>query len=406
MTGPEVSLSPQGDAVSTSTVFEFRTEDEGSGLRSISILATQNGVEKAIRALLLDEGAMKHDLAFSLKDVGLKDGQVNIVVRSADRSIFNFGAGNTTVKTYSFLLDTKPPRISTLSTAHNLNHGGAGLVSYRISEPAIQSGIQVGDYFFPGYLQANGDYVALFSYPYDMDEADFIPKVVAEDAAGNRNLSGIYFNTIEKRFKKDRINISDRFLDSKMPQFESLFPNEASNLDLFLRVNRDLRSENRARLGEIGAQTSPSPLWSGSFIRQPQSATRSTFGDRRTYYYQGKKVDNQTHLGVDLASVKHDEIVSINDGEVVFADFFGIYGLCVIVDHGLGLQSLYSHLSQIQVAAGDVLNKGDILGLSGMTGMAGGDHLHLGILISGIPVNPVEWWDNKWIENNIDSKLP
>jgi len=77
----------------------------------------------------------------------------------------------------------------------------------------------------------------------------------------------------------------------------------------------------------------------------------------------------------------------------------------VIIDHGLGLQTLYAHLSQLGAGKGDQVQKGQIIGRTGATGLAGGDHLHLGVLISGIPVNPVEWWDKSWIENNIETKL-
>ena len=83
----------------------------------------------------------------------------------------------------------------------------------------------------------------------------------------------------------------------------------------------------------------------------------------------------------------------------------GIYGKTVILDHGYGLFSMYSHLSQIAVKAGDSVSRGDKLGRTGSTGMAGGDHLHFGMLINDTFVNPVEWWDIKWIQDNLTSKI-
>jgi murein DD-endopeptidase MepM/ murein hydrolase activator NlpD len=83
----------------------------------------------------------------------------------------------------------------------------------------------------------------------------------------------------------------------------------------------------------------------------------------------------------------------------------GIYGNCVIMDHGLGVSSLYGHLSRIDVSPGEVLEQGDTVGLSGATGLAGGDHLHFGLLIGDTYVNPLEWWDRRWIKNNILSQL-
>ncbi|WP_239027828.1 M23 family metallopeptidase [Geomonas subterranea] len=94
-----------------------------------------------------------------------------------------------------------------------------------------------------------------------------------------------------------------------------------------------------------------------------------------------------------------------NRGRVVWADDLGIYGQCVIIDHGLGLQTLYGHLSRIAVKEGEEVRKGDIIGDTGDTGLAGGDHLHFGVMISGQEVNPIEWWDPTWIRNNVTGKL-
>jgi murein DD-endopeptidase MepM/ murein hydrolase activator NlpD len=135
------------------------------------------------------------------------------------------------------------------------------------------------------------------------------------------------------------------------------------------------------------------------------NAVESAFADNRTYIYQGKEVDQQTHLGFDLASFTGVPIVAANRGKVVFADELGIYGNCVIVDHGMGVQSLYGHLSSIGVKAGEMVEKEQELGKSGMTGLAGGDHLHFTMLVNGQMVNPVEWWDAHWIQDRILRKL-
>jgi murein DD-endopeptidase MepM/ murein hydrolase activator NlpD len=131
----------------------------------------------------------------------------------------------------------------------------------------------------------------------------------------------------------------------------------------------------------------------------------SKFADHRTYFYQGKEVDQQVHLGFDLAVTQKIPVLAGNDGRVVFADYLGIYGNCVVVDHGMGVQSLYGHLSSIEVKAGDTVKKDQRIARSGMTGLAGGDHLHFSIQLQGHPVNPVEWWDPHWIEDRVTRKL-
>ncbi|MCK5913509.1 MAG: M23 family metallopeptidase, partial [Desulfuromusa sp.] len=191
----------------------------------------------------------------------------------------------------------------------------------------------------------------------------------------------------------------------KTPEFETLAPEATTPLDIFLYVNREVRQQNRDRIAEFSSKTASMPLWEGNFLRQPQAASLARFADYRTYFYNGKEIDKQVHLGQDLASVAQAEIIAENGGEVLWAEYLGIYGLCVIVDHGLGLQSLYAHMSQLNVQPGDMVARGQVVGRSGATGMAGGDHLHLGIFISGIPVQPIEWWDSHWLQDNIDNKL-
>jgi murein DD-endopeptidase MepM/ murein hydrolase activator NlpD len=111
------------------------------------------------------------------------------------------------------------------------------------------------------------------------------------------------------------------------------------------------------------------------------------------------------HLGFDLAVTANVPVLAANDGRVVHADFLGIYGNCVIVDHGFGVQSLYGHLSSLDVKAGDMVRKAQPLGRSGMTGLAGGDHLHFTMLVDGRPVNSVEWWDAHWMEDRVLRKI-
>ena len=135
------------------------------------------------------------------------------------------------------------------------------------------------------------------------------------------------------------------------------------------------------------------------------AATMAGFGDERIYTYQGEQIDRQIHKGVDLASVANAEIQAANSGKVAFADRLGIYGFTVILDHGQGISSLYAHLSSIDTEVGRHVESGEIIGISGQTGLAGGDHLHFSLMINGVFVNPIEFWDEHWIIDNIHRKL-
>ena len=160
-------------------------------------------------------------------------------------------------------------------------------------------------------------------------------------------------------------------------------------------INRDLRKKNNATIQALAAKTSPDLLWQGA-VFHPFTNTKAeaAFADFRTYIYQGKQVDEQVHLGFDLASFANTPVVAANRGKVIFAAELGIFGQCVVIDHGMGVQSLYGHLSSIGVKVGDEVTKKQELGKSGMTGLAGGDHLHFTMLVNGQMVNPIEWWDD------------
>ncbi len=96
-----------------------------------------------------------------------------------------------------------------------------------------------------------------------------------------------------------------------------LVPDDISNLERYVRINNEVRISNEKTLLEIGKNTSPTMLWSGAFKRLPGSASKASFGDQRTYMHNGTKIDEQTHMGQDLASVAHAPIPAANDGKVV-----------------------------------------------------------------------------------------
>ncbi len=402
---PALSLSPDFGPVNKKREFHLQVQDQDSPIKNIQVSLSQG--EKTFPLTDAQYSSREKTLAltFTLEETKLKDGPFQIRVTAKDGSIHHMGKGNVAEAAYGLTLDTKPPEISVQSQAHNLNQGGAGCVAYTVNEDAKKSGVLVGDFFFPGYRQTSGSYVCLFAFPYSVTVQEFRPVLTAFDAAENQVRQGIHHHANPRAFKKDTIHLSLNFLDSIMPRFENDFPGPMEQIERFLKVNRELREQNRRQMLEIGQTSEASPLWRGSFLRLPNAATRAGFADHRTYLFQGEEVDAQTHLGIDLASIKHAPVPGANAGRVVHTGPFGIYGNSVVLDHGLGLMTLYAHLSEIQVKPGDMVEKGRIIGRTGDTGLAGGDHLHFGVYISGIPVNPIEWWDPSWIKNNVSGKL-
>jgi murein DD-endopeptidase MepM/ murein hydrolase activator NlpD len=245
----------------------------------------------------------------------------------------------------------------------------------------------------------------VFAFPQRLEAKQYAPELVVGDVAGNFSASRLAFVPVNVNFRRDTINITDAFLLTKMPELQHLTPNAGTPLEQYLNINREIRVANEKTLLELKAKTADAVLWNGPFIHLPRASERARFGDFRTYTYQGQKIDEQTHMGLDLASLPHADIPAANDGIVIFTEFLGIYGNTVIVDHGQGLMSLYSHMSRTSVSVGEVVRKGQILGQTGTTGLAVGDHLHFGMLMQGLEVQPLEWLDPKWIRDNITGRM-
>jgi hypothetical protein len=404
-TPPAVSVAPEQSTVSAGTVFTVSAADAGAGLRAILVTATQNGQSVEVVNKALPEGTRELREDFSLPKAGLKNGPVTLTVTVKDASWHRLGHGNRVDIVREMTVDSKPPVISVLSGQHNVNQGGTGLIVYSTDEELVRSGVRMGEHFFPGYPYQPSKYLCFFAIPYNADVKALTPVLTASDVAGNEVSIGFFFNPRPKKFKQDSINVSENFLQSKMGQFMQYYPDLTRPIDIFLKVNGELRAQNVAFLKDLGRDTVPQMLWDGPFIRLPNSAPMAGFADNRTYMHQGQAVDNQTHLGVDLASLATSPVPAGNPGRVVLAEFMGIYGNVVVLDHGFGIHSLYSHLSEIHVHKGETIQRGQVIGKTGATGMAGGDHLHFGMLVSGQEVQPIEWWDDHWIKDNITSKL-
>ncbi|HZD53272.1 MAG TPA: M23 family metallopeptidase [Woeseiaceae bacterium] len=310
-----------------------------------------------------------------------------------------------------------PPLVSVASRFHYINHGGSEVVVYRVRPTDVESGVRVGEYEYRGYPAAGagvegadpGLRVAFFALLWNQDVKTPI-SLYARDEVGNESRASFDHRVFPKTFRHSRITLSDRFLQKVVPEIlyntPELEVEDPSNLlASYLRINGELRRRNNARIAAMAEQTAPEILWHGAFRQLTNSAVEAGFADQRTYVYEGREVDQQVHLGFDLASTSNAPVLAANSGRVVHAGWLGIYGNCVIVDHGMGVQSLYAHLSAIDVAVGDHVEKNGQLGLSGESGLAGGDHLHFTMLLGGHAVTPIDWWSQQWIDDRILRKL-
>jgi hypothetical protein len=340
---------------------------------------------------------------------GLRAGEATIRV-SAERAATWLRHPAPATKELTLPVRLAPPSLQVLSLHTIVAQGGSEAVVYRVGEGSARDGVVAGERFFPGFSLPGGapaDRFALFAVPYDMADAGAV-HLVADDGLGNIATAPFVERFIPRPPKNDTITLDDAFLAKVVPEIMSHtpdLPDRGSAIDNYLQINGDLRRKNAATLAALAAASPREFLWSEPFLPMPNAAVMSSFADRRTYVYQEKDVDHQDHLGFDLAAVAQAPVPAANRGQVVLAEYFGIYGNCVVLDHGFGLMTLYAHLSSIDVARGQTVERGAILGRSGATGLAGGDHLHFTTLLGGLPVNPIEWWDAHWIHDRLKGKL-
>jgi murein DD-endopeptidase MepM/ murein hydrolase activator NlpD len=411
-TPPNVTLNPDFKSIGKNPSLDLVVGDSGAGLDKVTVRLKQKDGE----IVLLDEtlqhtDTRKYDLGKLITEKSkISDGPATITVTAVDHALLRFFGGNTTEVRKDFTFDVTPPSVEVFSSQHYINQGGSDCVVYRVSDDTTESGVQAGPHFFPGFPMQGADpkvRFAVYALAYDQP-ADTKIQVVARDAAGNEAKAGFWQKIFPHKFRSRDIAIDDNFLNKVVPEIlshASSIKDTGELVKTFVDINSNLRKQNHATIAELSKASPGKFLWDGAFMQLSNSQVESFFADRRSYIYKGQKVDEQDHVGFDLSVVQHYPIEASNDGKVILAEYFGIYGNTVLIDHGAGLITLYGHMSSIDVKPGQMVKKKDALGKSGETGLAGGDHLHFGMFLHGVPVDPREWWDGKWIKDHVLDRM-
>jgi len=370
-----------------------------------SVRVAQGG--KTIVITRYDGAAMPRvelPLTFEPTAAGFREGAATVEVWARDDFWRPWRGQERAAVTFPTTIDLTPPPLEVAAATPYILPGGAGLVVVRAGD-AVRADAKVGSLSFPTFpMGPQGTRVGFFALPYDIPNGTSL-SVTAADEAGNAVTRGIPAEMLPRRFRRDTIEVSDAFLNAKVPELLPQRPPNQPLVEGFLVINRDQRKFAEEQKRRVALKTADKPLWEGAFVQPRNTKVFSNFAEARTYRYQGREIDTQVHVGFDLASTKQAVIPAANKGVVVYAGPLTIYGNTVILDHGLGLQTLYGHLSSIAVKLGDSVAKGQELGRSGATGLALGDHLHYEVLVHGVSVTPIEWWDPKWIRDRVSGPL-
>lgn len=409
---PDAEFAPVPKVLGQGAVVKVRV-DARHGLRSLSVAVEQGQARaEAKQDWAADrwmfwrrsEAPSMIELSLSLdRKGGFKSGPAALTLVAESNDF----AARAARRSHAVTVQMEPPRISVLDEGIlYINQGGAALVKLNAGGGWAEAGVRVGPYSFRSWKRpgaaSEDERFCLFAFPWDIP-AETAPVAFVRDAAGNEAIATFKHKVFRKLWRRRTLELDDAFLRKAVEEVNP--PEGGTLLDRFLVVNRDIRKQNNQALSDLRLKTGPEFLWTSAFRQLTNSQVEALFADIRTYRYGGKDVDQQVHLGFDLSKTREAPVEAANRGKVVFAGRLGIYGNCIVLDHGYGLQSIYAHLSRISVKDGELVEAGAEIGRSGATGLAGGDHLHFSMQLDGTQVNAVEWWDPKWIREHVFEPL-
>lgn len=425
--GPTIALAKPERFIGPASTLELKVESPGGQFSRVDVTLEQNG--QSFPLYSLDQrmeapataSTESAEQMYVMRGIGrdviqkLKSGPARITVHAVRPVLYGLREAEST-ETRDVQVRLEPARVAVMSTFHFINHGGSEFVVYRATPEDVESGVRVGDIEYPGYPAKGAGIVttdpalrvAFFALLPDQP-LDTPIHVFARDEAGSQGMTPLDHRVFPKPYGKSRITLDDSFIGRVVPAIASSSPDENIPTDDvlagFLKINGELRRKNNQFVADLAKKSAPEMLFMDAFQQLGNSQVEAKFADARTYVYKGKDVDHQVHLGFDLAVTARAPIVAAQRGVIVHAADLGIYGDCVVIDHGLGVQSLYGHLSSIDVKVGQMVDKGQQIGRSGMTGLAGGDHLHFTMLVGGQQVTPVDWWSTQWMQDRVLRKI-
>jgi len=402
---PVLDLTTDVKTIGQATPVSVHATDP-RGIRSASATLEQNGTSYAVWQVAQPSKAKESWWNFTAgvrTTPQLKDGKAKLIVEATSNDLLHKSARVERDVT----VVTQPPTVSVDSEQHYIYIGMADLATFSVSGAYTAAGVRVGDQSFRAWPMPGGKpgLFSLYAFAWNMPQTT-IPVVFAANGAGNdvtSPLTVVFPKKEQPHYTVHQLQISDQFMQKVVGELD---PNGTGDMVArFVKINSEMRKANNKTLAELRFKTADHFLFSQPFQRQSHSAAEATFADLRHYMYQGKEIDQQVHLGYDLAVTQHVGVEASNDGRVVWAAPLGIYGNCIVVDHGYGLQTIYGHMSHFDVHEGDMVKRGQVMGQSGMTGMAGGDHIHFAMQLDGVQIDPKEWWDPHWIQDHVARRV-
>jgi murein DD-endopeptidase MepM/ murein hydrolase activator NlpD len=258
-----------------------------------------------------------------------------------------------------------PSRIQVALEARSIQPGELVVLTMTTTEPVDALEVQAFDRAWPAYRTAPESWRALVGIDLDVKPGRYTAAIRPRPPQGGAALA--HPLVVEpKAFPTRRLTVDEAFVNPPASVTKRI-------------------EEEAARLGRLWRSSSATRLWSDAFIRPVPQPANSRFGSRSILNGQPRS----PHGGADFASPAGTPVRAPNDGQVLLAGDLYYTGGTVMVDHGMGLISLFAHLSRVDVAEGERVERGAVVGAVGATGRVTGPHLHWTLRANGARVDPL-----------------
>ena len=404
---PVIDLPSPPTAIGQATPVAVQVSDP-RGVRSVKAFVEQNGTRYPVFDMAQPTKSADNTWSFTAgvkTTPQLQAGKAKLIVEATSNDLMRKSA---TVE-HDVTVVTQPPSVSVDSEQHYLYLGMADLATLNVSGAGPRQACASAIRPFRAWPMPGGKpgLFSLYAFAWNMP-TDTIPVVYASNGTGNDVTSPlvvIFPKKEQPKYTAHDLQVSDAVHAEGGRRTRSQRLGRSGRA-LCEDQQRNAAAPTTRRLPICGSK--PRTTFCG---RSRSRASRTRRRRRRlpmcaTIFITARRSISRSISGYDLAVTQHVGVEASNDGKVVYAAPLGIYGNCIVVDHGYGLQTIYGHLSRIDVHEGDMVKRGQVMGLSGMTGMAGGDHIHFAMQLDGVQIDPKEWWDPHWIKDHIARRVP
>lgn len=444
---PVITILETPEGVGSEPVkFDVEFVDDLSGLSEILVRYEQNRRIVNLKKIKLDQRKVrKRTIPISIngKELGLLPGKVKFSFVGFDKSFWS----NSRRVDLFLDVDFTPPELEIVTTEHNARKGGVELVFYRVKGGALSgdfgpgpnrdssvskfvgfSGVKMSTWLFPGFpahtldtvFEAYPDlYFSLFPVPLDFEASRGSAVIFARDGVGNVNTKRLPLKIGSSKAKRVTYELDLHTLETQAaalwPSYEALVEgadvsfSEPKDINDLLKRYREFnvrfRKEVDERIGKLLSKPRMTKYWRGRLGRQTGYTQVYGYNETQNFEFEGSGAGVVISGGVGYSSLKERPVRAANNGVVVFCGELGPLGTSVILDHGFGLSSLYGNLSECISREGTLANANDVIGKSGRSGLNHFSGVHFEVRVQGLPVNPEEWWDRRWIRDHLDKKV-